>query len=193
MSNYPVKFGKYLLLERVNVGGMAEVFKAKTFGVAGFERILAIKRILPNLVEDDEFIRMFIDEARIAVQLNHSNVVQIYELGKHGEHYYIAMEYLASRDLRAILDRMRSNGQLMPIPQAAYVCKKVAEGLDYAHKKRDPSGHQHAEQQAPPRRVHRHRLLTADARVMQAQTNTVARSRRTSGTGPQPVDGEERP
>jgi eukaryotic-like serine/threonine-protein kinase len=140
VSNYPVKFGKYLLLERVNVGGMAEVFKAKTFGVAGFERILAIKRILPNLVEDDEFIRMFIDEARIAVQLNHANIVQIYELGKHGEHYYIAMEYVPSRDLRAILDRMRSNGQLMAIPQAAYVCKKVCEGLDYAHKKRDPSG-----------------------------------------------------
>ena len=140
MSNYPCKFGKYLLLERVNVGGMAEVFKAKTYGVAGFERILAIKRILPNLVEDDEFIRMFIDEARIAVQLNHTNIVQIYELGKHGEHYYIAMEYVPSRDLRAILDRMRSNGQLMPIPQAAYICKKVCEGLDYAHKKREPSG-----------------------------------------------------
>jgi eukaryotic-like serine/threonine-protein kinase len=140
MSNYPVKFGKYLLLERINVGGMAEVFKAKTFGVAGFERILAIKRILPNLVEDDEFIKMFIDEARIAVQLNHTNIVQIYELGKHGDHYYIAMEYLGSRDLRAILDRMRANGQLMQIPQAAYVCAKVCEGLDYAHKKRDQSG-----------------------------------------------------
>ena len=140
MGHYPVKFGKYLLLDRINVGGMAEVFKAKTFGVAGFERILAIKRILPSLVEDDEFIRMFIDEARIAVQLNHANIVQIYELGKHGEHYYIAMEYLPSRDLRAILDKMRSHGQLMPIPQAAYVISKVCEGLDYAHRRRDPSG-----------------------------------------------------
>jgi serine/threonine protein kinase len=140
MSGYPVRFGKYLLLERINVGGMAEVFKSKTFGVAGFERILAIKRILPSLIEDDEFVRMFIDEARIAVQLNHANIVQIYELGKHGDHYYIAMEYLPSRDLRAILDKMRSAGQLMPIPQAAYVCSKVCEGLDYAHRKRDPAG-----------------------------------------------------
>jgi eukaryotic-like serine/threonine-protein kinase len=140
MSPYPVKFGKYLLLERINVGGMAEVFKAKTFGVAGFERILAIKRILPSLVEDDEFIRMFIDEARIAVQLNHANIVQIYELGKHGEHYYIAMEYLPSRDVRTILDRMRASGQLMPIGQAAYICSKACEGLDYAHRRRDPSG-----------------------------------------------------
>ena len=80
--NYPVVFGKYLLVDRVNVGGMAEVFKGKTFGVQGFERILAVKRILPNMAEDEEFINMFVDEARIAVQLSHSNIVQIYELGK---------------------------------------------------------------------------------------------------------------
>ena len=140
MSSYPAKFGKYLLLERVNVGGMAEVFKAKAFGAAGFERILAIKRILPNLVEDDEFVKMFIDEARIAVQLTHANIVQIFELGRHGDHYYIAMEYLASRDLRGILDRMRANGQLMPIPQAAFITAKACEGLDYAHKRRDADG-----------------------------------------------------
>jgi serine/threonine protein kinase len=95
---------------------------------------------LPNLVEDDEFIRMFIDEARIAVQLNHANIVQIYELGKQGEHYYIAMEYIPSRDLRGILDRLRASGQLMPIAQAAYLTAKVAEGLDYAHRRKDPQG-----------------------------------------------------
>ena len=81
----PTVFGKYLLLERINVGGMAEVFIAKAFGVEGFERILAIKRILPTMAEDDEFITMFIDEARISVQLNHANIVHIYELGKHDE------------------------------------------------------------------------------------------------------------
>ena len=79
----PTVFGKYLLLERINVGGMAEVFKAKAFGVEGFERLLAIKRILPNMAEDEEFITMFIDEAKISVQLNHANIVQIFELGKH--------------------------------------------------------------------------------------------------------------
>ena len=96
MARYPIQFGKYLLLERVNVGGMAEVFKCKTFGVAGFEKLVALKRILPTMVEDEEFIRMFIDEARISVQLNHANVVQIYELGRQGDHYYIAMEYVPS-------------------------------------------------------------------------------------------------
>ncbi len=138
--SFPVRFGKYLLLERVNVGGMAEVFKARPIGVAGFDRILAIKRILPNLIEDEEFVRMFIDEARIATQLKHDNIVQIYELGKQGEHYYIAMEYIASRDLRGLLDRLRAAGQLMPIAQAAYLTAKVAEGLDYAHRRRDPQG-----------------------------------------------------
>ena len=138
--SFPSKFGKYLLLERVNVGGMAEVFKAKTFGAAGFESIRAIKRILPNLVEDEEFIKMFFDEASIALQLHHPNIVQIYELGKHGEHYYISMEYIASRDLRAILDRLRASGQLMPIPQAAYITARTAEGLDYAHRREDQNG-----------------------------------------------------
>jgi serine/threonine protein kinase len=146
--SFPSKFGKYLLLERVNVGGMAEVFKAKAFGVAGFERILAVKRILPNLIEDDEFVRMFIDEARIAVQLTHANIVQIYELGKHGEHYYIAMEYIPSRDLRGILDRLRANGQLMPISQAAFLTARVADGLDYAHRRKDAQG-------APMNIIHR--------------------------------------
>lgn len=140
MARYPIQFGKYLLLERVNVGGMAEVFKCKTFGVAGFEKLVALKRILPTMVEDEEFVRMFIDEARISVQLNHANIIQIYELGRHGDHYYIAMEYVPSRDLRAILDKLRASGSLMPIPQAAFLASKVCEGLDYAHRKRDPSG-----------------------------------------------------
>lgn len=140
MSSYPVQFGKYLLLDRINVGGMAEVFRAKTFGVEGFERILAIKRILPNLVDDADFVRMFIDEARIVVQLAHPNIAQIYELGKHGASYFIAMEYLPSRDLRTILDNLNAGGQLMPIQQAAFITSRVCDGLDYAHRRRDASG-----------------------------------------------------
>src|SRR5260221_1911041 len=127
----PTVFGKYLLLDRINVGGMAEVFVAKAFGVEGFERILAIKKILPTMVEDQEFITMFIDEARIAVQLNHANVVQIYELGKHDENYYIAMEYVSGRDLRVLLDRYKKRGELMPVNLAAYIGARMCEGLDY--------------------------------------------------------------
>jgi len=138
--NYPITFGKYLLLERINVGGMAEVFKAKAFGVEGFERILAIKRILPNMADDDEFINMFVDEARIAVQLSHANIVQIYELGKFEGQYYIAMEYVSGKDLRQVLDYYRKKKELLPLPTAAFLASKICDGLDYAHRKADPTG-----------------------------------------------------
>ncbi|MEL6543699.1 MAG: serine/threonine-protein kinase, partial [Myxococcota bacterium] len=138
----PITFGKYLLLDRINVGGMAEVFKAKTFGIEGFERIIAIKRILPNMADDEEFINMFVDEARIAVQLSHANIVQIYELGKFENQYYIAMEYVSGKDLRQLLDRYRKKGKVLPVPAAAYITARICEGLDYAHRKKDPAGRQ---------------------------------------------------
>ena len=138
----PVPFGKYYLLERINVGGMAEVFKAKTFGVEGFERLLAVKRILPNIAEDEEFISMFIDEAKIAVQLQHANIAQIFDLGKVDGSFFIALEYVHGRDLRSIFDRMRSRGDSLPVSMACYVMMQVCEGLDYAHNKRDAQGRQ---------------------------------------------------
>ena len=136
----PIPFGKYYLLERINVGGMAEVFRAKAYGVEGFERLVAVKRILPNIAEDTEFIKMFIDEAKIAVQLNHANIAQIFDLGMVDGSYYIALEHIHGRDLRAIFDRCRNHGEPMPVAQACFVVMKVCEGLDYAHNKRDSSG-----------------------------------------------------
>ena len=136
----PIPFGKYYLLERINVGGMAEVFKAKAFGVEGFERLVAVKRILPNIAEDEEFIAMFIDEAKIAVQLQHANIAQIFDLGKVDDSYFIALEYVLGRDLRAIFDRLRQRNEVMPFAQACYVVMQVCEGLDYAHNKRDAQG-----------------------------------------------------
>ena len=136
----PIPFGKYLLLERINVGGMAEVFMAKAYGAEGFERLLAIKKILPTMVEDEEFITMFLDEARISVQLNHPNVVQIHELGRQEENFYIAMDYVAGKDLRTILERYRRRNEIMPTAQAAFLAQRMAEGLDYAHKKKDARG-----------------------------------------------------
>ncbi len=136
----PIKFGKYVLLERINVGGMAEVFKAKSFGVEGFEKMLAIKRILPNIAEDEEFITMFIDEAKIAVQLNHANIAQIYDLGKIDDSFFIALEYISGKDLRTIWDRHKKRGLLLPIPMSVYIMSRVCEGLDYAHRKKDAGG-----------------------------------------------------
>jgi serine/threonine protein kinase len=138
--NKPTPFGKYYLLERINVGGMAEVFKAKTVGVEGFERIVALKRILPSIAEDEEFITMFIDEAKIAVQLQHANIAQIFDLGKVDDSYFIALEYVNGRDLRGIFDDLRKQGQVMPMPQVCYLIMQLCEGLDYAHNKRDAQG-----------------------------------------------------
>lgn len=116
---------------------MAEVYKAKEYGVEGFERTVAVKRILPHVAEDDEFIAMFKDEAKIAVQLNHGNIAQIYNLGNEEDSFYIALEYVAGRDLRAIFQRCQQQNMLMPVQQACYTIMKICEGLDYAHKKKD--------------------------------------------------------
>src|SRR3954468_8979575 len=136
----PTKFGKYLLLERIAVGGMAEVFVAKAFGVEGFERLLAIKKILPTMGEDAEFISMFVDEARIAVQLSHANIVQVLELGKHDDSLYIAMEYVAGRNVRQLPERSRRQGLPIPAPQACPIVARAGEAPDHAHRKCDASG-----------------------------------------------------
>src|SRR5207253_4200452 len=136
----PVQFGKYLLLDRIAVGGMAEVFAAKAFGAEGFQRILAIKKILPTLGEDPEFVSMFVDEARIAVQLSHANIVQVLELGKHDDTLYIAMEYVAGRDVRQLVQRYRRRGLPMPVPQACAIVARACEALDHAHRKSDAAG-----------------------------------------------------
>jgi serine/threonine protein kinase len=136
----PIPFGKYTLLERINVGGMAEVFRAKAFGVEGFERLVAVKKILPNIAEDEEFIAMFIDEAKIAVQLQHANIAQIFDLGKVEDSFFIALEFVRGRDLRAMFDRVKQRGEPLPMQQACYIVLQVCEGLDYAHNKRDGQG-----------------------------------------------------
>ena len=132
-----MQYGPYLLLERISVGGMAEVYKAKEYGVEGFERTVAVKRILPHVAEDEEFIAMFKDEAKIAVQLNHGNIAQIYNLGNEQDSFYIALEYINGRDLRAVFQKCQQQGKPMPISQACYVIMKICEGLDYAHNKKD--------------------------------------------------------
>jgi serine/threonine protein kinase len=136
----PIPFGKYLLLDRINIGGMAEVWRGKQFGASGFERLVAIKRILPNIAEDEEFISMFIDEAKISVQLTHANIASIYELGHITSSYFISMEYIPGKDMRAIFDRCRKKGEPAPVPLVAFCVSKMCEGLDYAHRKKDGMG-----------------------------------------------------
>ena len=93
-AHRPIEFGKYILLDRIAIGGMAEIFRAKATGVESFEKILAIKRIHPNMSDDKDFIKMFIDEAKIVGQLAHPNIAQIFELGRIEGHHFIAMEFI---------------------------------------------------------------------------------------------------
>ena len=130
------RFGTYDLLEKVAVGGMAELFKARQRGNHPAEKTVAIKRILPHLSDNDEFVHMFIDEAKLAAQLSHPNIVQIYDLGKAGGSYFIAMEYVDGRDLRSLLRKLREYKLPMPESLAASVILRVAGALDYAHRKR---------------------------------------------------------
>ncbi|HLU67761.1 MAG TPA: protein kinase [Kofleriaceae bacterium] len=143
MSSQPPKpttFGKYTLLERISHGGMAEVFRARTSGEAGFEREVAIKLLLPRVAMDEAFVTMLIDEAKIAGQLSHANIAQIFDLGKADDRYFIVQEYVPGRDLRGILRHLAQRKQHLSLAQACHIVLKMCEGLDYAHNKRDLSG-----------------------------------------------------
>ena len=121
-------YGPYQLLDRIAVGGMAEVFKAKRSGVEGFEKIVAVKRILPHLSDNKEFVDMFVDEAKMVAGLTHPNIVQIFDLGRIEKSYYIAMEYVHGRDLRTILRRAKEQGLRMPLDLALRVVGQVCVG-----------------------------------------------------------------
>lgn len=131
------RFGQYVLLEKIATGGMAEVWKARMRGAEGFQKIVAIKKILPHLSDNQEFIEMFVDEAKLAAQLNHNNIVHIYDLDKVGDSYYIAMEYIDGHDLKNILKQAHERSQPMTVEVALFIASKVASALDYAHRKRD--------------------------------------------------------
>lgn len=134
-TRFPARFGKYILLDRLNSGGMAEVYRAKVSGAAELHRLVAIKCMLPAFVDDEHFVNMFIDEAKTAAQLGHPNIVQIYELGRIDGRLFISMELINGRDLLSIIERMRAAGVRAPASFAAYVVAKAAEGLDFAHRK----------------------------------------------------------
>jgi TonB family protein len=139
-SAAPSEFGQYALLERIALGGMAEVWKARMKGVEGFQKTVAIKKILPHLTDSSDFVTMFIDEAKLAAQLNHTNIIHIYDLGKIGEDYYIAMEYVDGRDLRSIINTSREKRQALPLGLALLIASRLASALDYAHRKKDFEG-----------------------------------------------------
>ncbi len=136
----PVRFGKYTLIDRIAVGGMAEIFLARQAGLEGFEKTIVIKRIRPHLSKQPNFVKMFLNEAKLAAQLNHPNIVQIYDLGKIGESYFIAMEYIFGRDMRRIIPKADALGIPFPMVYALKIASSVCEGLYYAHARTDLYG-----------------------------------------------------
>jgi serine/threonine protein kinase len=127
------RFGRYILLELIGRGGMAEVYRAVAHGLEGFQRVFVIKRILKDKSATPEFVEMFVNEARISALLNHPNIVQIYDFGQIEGSYFLAMEHLRGKDLLSVLRQLRMAGQRMSPEVAAYIIQQVALGLDYAH------------------------------------------------------------
>ena len=134
------QLGRYHLLDRIAFGGMAEIYRAKTFDANGQPHLVAVKRVLAHLAEDDDFIQMLVDEAKIASVLRHGSIARVYEFARaHGE-YFIAMEHVDGKDMRTVLERCRSKKKPIPPEHAAYICAEVGSALHAAHSAVDSRG-----------------------------------------------------
>jgi len=133
-------FGRYELLRRIAVGGMGAVYLARQKGPVGFQKLLVLKRLLPHLSEDEEFIQMFLDEGRIAAHLNHPNIAQIYDLGDVDGQYFIAMEYVHGEAVGPLSLRAQQRKVAIPLGLKLRIIADAAAGLDGAHTARSPSG-----------------------------------------------------
>jgi serine/threonine protein kinase len=133
-------FGKYYLLDRIGVGGMAEVFLAVAFGPQGFQRTLVIKRMLAHLSQDSAFVKMFIDEAKLSGLLSHPNLVQIFEFGQIEESFFIAMEHVQGETMLAVQAKLAELGRIAPVAASLEIIRQVCLGLNYAHGLRSATG-----------------------------------------------------
>ena len=136
----PISFGKYLLLDRIAVGGMAELYRARITGEQGFEKLIAIKKLLFHLTEEEELVNAFIEEAKLAALLQHQNIGQIYDFGNIEGDYFIAMELLFGKDLRLTLDKSKEKNRPLHLEYALYISSRICAGLDYAHNMKDLEG-----------------------------------------------------
>jgi serine/threonine-protein kinase len=134
------RFAKYLLVGEIAQGGMGEVFVAVQQGLEGFSKIVVVKRVLRHLTSDSEFTRMFIDEARLAARLEHSNIVKTYEFGEHEGQYYTVMEFLAGEDLGKVLYNLSLRAEMMALPLAIHITSQLCNGLHFAHELTDHAG-----------------------------------------------------
>jgi eukaryotic-like serine/threonine-protein kinase len=135
----PQVFGRYLLVQRLSRGGMGEIFLAK-HGLAGFEKLAVIKKVLPHLAADEQFISRFVDEAQVAIKLSHVNVAQVFEVGRVGDEYFLALEYIDGRDLRRTLALLDHRRERLPVDLALFIARELANGLAYAHRRTTSDG-----------------------------------------------------
>jgi serine/threonine protein kinase len=131
---------RYRVVEKLESGGMAEVFRAESEGLQGFKKQVAIKRVLPHLSEKKKFISMFLDEARLSAQLSHSNCVQVFDIGVGDNAYFIVMEFVDGANLKTIAESLRKQGRDFPVAAAAFIALEICKGLSYAHELRDSNG-----------------------------------------------------
>lgn len=131
---------KYTVISKLDAGGMAEVWKGKASSLQGFDKIVAIKRVLPQLSKNDKFIQMFLDEAKLSLYLNHANIVQTFDIGKADQSYFIVMEWIDGANLKGILEIAAERGFRVPREQAVFIAIEMCKGLSHAHNRKDPDG-----------------------------------------------------
>ena len=175
---------RYDVLDRIAVGGMAEVFLAKAYGAHGFEKTLAIKRILPELAKDPEFAARFIAEAKVAVRLSHANIVQVFDFGRIGESLFIAMEYVDGLDLAAMLRKFKDEGRQVPLPAAFHIAIEIVRALDFAH------GHNVVHRDVSPSNILVSRA--GEVKIADFGIAVAARPHAKGGSGPRKVMGKWR-
>jgi len=139
-DDFPIRFGRYELVERLAMGGMAELFRARVAGAEGFEKIVVIKRLLPHMAADPHFNAMFIDEAKLTARLVHPKIAQTYELGREDDQLFIAMEFVDGIDSLALLRELAHRRTRLPAPLGVHVMREVLDALDFAHNQTDASG-----------------------------------------------------
>jgi serine/threonine protein kinase len=138
MKQASYKLGRYHLVEEIAAGGMAEVYRAKLFGVEGFQKDFAIKKILSHMSQQKSFIKMLVDEAKVLVNLSHKNIVQVFELGKEDNTYFIVMEYVNGFDLKTIIQELKKKGETLPLFLICDIFTQILEGLHFAHHRKHP-------------------------------------------------------
>jgi serine/threonine-protein kinase len=136
----PDRLGPYELTQRIATGGMAEVYLARREGPHGFQKVVAVKRILPQMASDEDFCAMFVDEARVCARLSHPNIVQVFDFGEELGELYMAMEYVDGTTGARLIRAAAGRGEDIPLDVCLHIALSVLRGLDYAHNARDDDG-----------------------------------------------------